>query len=78
MAISEIYSRNDAMKSALELWRDGNNAGDGWAIEDEELEDGRQILFAQSSDEVDVYVMPDGSEIAVGDAHGPWAVTITE
>jgi predicted signal transduction protein with EAL and GGDEF domain len=74
--IADIYGRRDAMAEAVARWQAGNNAGEGY-VPDDELADAECILRAENTDEVDVYRLADGTEIAVADAHGPWAVTIT-
>jgi hypothetical protein len=76
MRISSYYSRNDAMQAAVERWERGNDAGEGFAP-GAELEGAEIVLRAENDGEVDVYKLADGREIAVADAHGPWAVDIT-
>jgi hypothetical protein len=73
--IQSIYSRSEAMAEAAARWTAGNNAGDGYEIDESALEDAEQILTANDNMEVDVYLI-DGEEVAVADCNGPWAVTI--
>lgn len=74
--IADIYARRDAMHEAVIRFRAGNDAGIGydWTREGGLRE---RILAAATDTEVDVYLYPDGSEVAVGNAGGPWAVEIT-
>lgn len=73
--IANIYTRRDAMHEATRRFRAGNDAGDGYAWEMPRA--AAQILTAEDDSEVSVYQLADGSEVAVGDVHGPWAVQIT-
>ena len=73
--IANIYARRDAMHEAVNRFRAGNNAGNGYAWEMPRV--AAQILAAETDTEVSVYRLADGSEVAVGDVDGPWAVTIT-
>ena len=64
-------------------WAQGNNAGDGYAVGDEEddindLADevGGALIQASPGHGVAVYRRDDGSLVAVGDAYGPWAVDL--
>ena len=79
--IANIYSYRDAMREACRRWADGNDAGKGYPWEmpraAAHVLDAAHVLGAANGTEVDVYALPDGSEVAVGDANGPWAVEIT-
>ena len=71
--IASIKSRESAMAEALHRWRSLARKG----FVPDYPHDAEQILFARGEHEVTVYRFPDGSEIAVGDAAGPWAAVIT-
>lgn len=73
--IADIYARRDAMHEAVIRFRAGNDAGNGFAWEMPRA--ASQILAAETDTEVSVYRLADGSEVAVGDVNGPWAVIIT-
>lgn len=73
--IANISSYRDAMREACRRWDDGNDAGKGYPWEMPRA--AAHFLGATNGTEVDVYALPDGSEVAVGDANGPWAVEIT-
>jgi len=73
LRINEIPTQNEAEAAAIERWRAGHDRGAGFAPTDVEMANDRRIL---ASNTVNVYLQPDGSEIAVADANGPWAVII--
>lgn len=64
------------------LWHAGNNAGEGYAVgDDHDHVDrlttlGHLIVSARSRSHVAVYLQPQGTITAVGQAHGPGAVDI--
>lgn len=71
------------MKSNLQKWIDGNNAGQGYAVgdDDSDINDLAETLglplIERASNDRDIAVYSDGvTTIAVGDANGPWAVRI--
>ena len=60
-------------KPAVDAWRNGNDAGEGFAPDLDEL--GEPWHVARNSGEVDIY--EDGEDVVlVGDAHGAWAVRV--
>ncbi len=69
--IADMHDAEAAKAEALRRWQVGNLKGEGRAW------DGFPLLRAADDDEVDLYMMRDGSEVAVGMANGPWAVTVT-
>lgn len=75
--INDISDINSAHEAAVSRWTVGNNAGEGFAPSDEFLAACSRVLVAQNDQQVDVYASDDGTEVAVGDANGPWAVIIT-
>lgn len=74
--IRDISNEPDAQAEARRRWAKGNSAGKGFALTDELLEDAELILYALTNDEMHVYLLPDGREIAVT-AWGRWAVDVT-
>lgn len=71
--------------NALNVYRSLNNAGEGFAPSDDEHAsvnevgadlDATLIERAYTTSDVAVYRHADGSYTLVGDANGPWAVTV--
>lgn len=79
-----------SMSTAKDLYTEGNNAGRGWAPDDDAIDDavaamiadgGRLILPRNASDEVAVVLDHTKSLVAIGgdaSGEGAWAVTIDE
>lgn len=70
-------------KRALDLWREGNGAGEGFAVGEDsddinEIEGlGELVARANTSREVAQYLdKARGILTLVGDANGPWAISI--
>jgi hypothetical protein len=72
------------MKDYAKLWRAGNDAGDGFAVgeEDGSINQvdgiGDLVINGLDNDGFAVYVDRDGHETVVADANGPWAVRVDE
>jgi len=57
----------------VRAWREGNNAGHGYAPDLSELTP-VDVQSDRLADYVDLYRDADGSLVLVGDGYGPWAV----
>jgi len=72
-ALLAIADADDLRSSANCAWHLGNNAGDGYDPEGDDL--GELVLAAVADDQVAIY--RDGDDvILVGDSNGPWAVRV--
>lgn len=82
--MTEMTDRAAEMVLSLDadaLWHAGNDAGEGYPVGDDydhvnRLTIGHLIVSARSRSHVAVYLQPQGTITAVGQAHGPWAVDI--
>lgn len=74
-AVREWYKNEGydwAIDHAAQLWRDGNNNGEGQASEDTDME----YLCEGDEHGIEVHRDSNGNLWAVADANGPWAVMI--
>lgn len=64
---------------AKRLWHAGNEAGDGFAAKNNDVNDageGSLELRANTNHDVAIYRQSNGDVVLVGDAHGAWAVRV--
>jgi hypothetical protein len=80
MRIADYFARNEAMAEAVARWDRGRDSGEGFAPEWNKIDikGAARVLAAANDNEVDVYLLTDGREIAVANVYGPWAVDITQ
>ena len=64
-------------KNYAEIWREGNNKGEGFALDGDEINSieglGELVIHSEDNDGFAVYHKGD-METIVADANGPWAV----
>lgn len=85
MAIHTARSLEITREQALTAWRAGNDAGEGFATDEGSVDaavaslraDGYGLVMGRRSDGEVAVLSGDGKVIAIGDAHGAWAVDIT-
>lgn len=84
-----MLTKEEARK-ARELWRKGNGAGKGYEVgsADDDVnevgpalgelhsEDFELVYQSNSGGEIAVYFSNSGTYVGVGNAYGPWAVTL--
>ena len=66
------------------LWTTGNNAGNGYALADEDVEEAAEFLAGPdgvlhtpaNTDEIAIVRTETGAIVGIGDSHGAWAVEL--
>lgn len=87
LSLLDTADANLTRRNARDLWRAGNEAGDGFApdvavtgeqpgINELSAEFGTLVLRADTNMDVAVY-NDDDRLVLVGDSHGPWCVRVS-